>query len=266
MLELQGPNLARFSESLVGCGGASAALPLLREWLQSPNSFIGAIRRELDCDADHMVSKMEFRRWSKDGVLVAVLISMARARSSSASSDSELDAHDSEHVASADPPKPIVASSTAVAHENPAIRPQVEPPPNCPYPQWTAYKPAASGKSTVQAVTSGANDAIVVLKGPAFSDQCEERYQQWKSDMRTIAPRQVVDCGDFSAEINFFAMEICGRNIGMKQTLLMPVNQSNPCEKIIFMSQERFFCIAFLLQVCKPKLAAPCPRQQAMKW
>jgi hypothetical protein len=218
MLELQGPLRPPLLESLASCGGTAAALSLLHEWSHTPHNFVDAIRHDLDCNDDHMVSKMEFRRWAKDGVLVAVLASAARARAPTPplSSDSApaLDADEAAPAAAVTPAPTAGISGSIPALVLPA------PPPDCPFPQWIAYRPCTpktDAAAALAAAKSGAatSDKIVCLKGPAFSDQCEERYQIWRSNiMLACKHADIAGCDDASAELSFISMEIKGKQIG----------------------------------------------------
>jgi hypothetical protein len=231
MLELTGHGQTQPSEQWVECGGASA-LSCLQQWMRSPDAFCHAIRQDLDCNNDNLVSKMEFRRWSKDGVLVAAVksISLAAASAPTPATDAALVAHVDQPTPATPPAAPVSTVPALAALESgcaPALPSRISepvahidpptsdsghscgapalPPPNCPFSQWTAFK---QGKSKLE------TDRIMHLKGPSFSDQCEERYQQWKSDVRMNRCSHIVGCDDATAEINFLTMEIQGQIIG----------------------------------------------------
>ncbi len=219
VVELERAASPELSNAVAECGGSSAAALLLCQWMRSPHAFVGNVRHDLDCNSDHMVSKMEFRRWSKDGVLIALLTSMARARTPMSISSSKLVAvsHTDAHIpaaAAAAAAAAILAPAPAVAAHvcSSAPAPPPPPPPDCPYVQWTAFK---ARKSNGKLVSISAGDALVVMKGPAFSDQCEEFYQKWRLDMRGSRARPVAGFEDASAEINFITMEIQGKIIGI---------------------------------------------------
>ena len=208
------------SNAVAECGGSSAAALLLSQWMRSPHAFEEAVRQDLDCNSDHMVTKMEFRRWSKDGVLIALLSSLARAHTPMSFPSSQ-----SVAVSHTDAPIPAAAAATAAPAPAPAAAahvcssapaPPPRPPPDCPYVQWTAFKARNSNGNSVSTSTqSGAGDTLVVMKGPAFSDHCEECYQKWRLDLRASSARPVAGCEDASAEINFITMEIQGKSIGI---------------------------------------------------
>ncbi len=189
--------------ALAECGGASAAVSLLDQWTRSPDAFVHAIRQDLDCNNDCMVSKMEFRRWGSSGVLLAVLNSMARAGTATqAACDDAVPAACCPAAAPTPQPPPAV----------PAAPPP--PPPNCPFPIWTAHKPSKSQPESGSSASAGANADGSVLKGPGFSDQCEALYQAWRLDMKSSARMHVTGCAGGSAEVNFLAMEVKGPTIG----------------------------------------------------
>jgi hypothetical protein len=215
LLQLQSPIHPPLADSLVPCGGAAAAASLLHQWMRMPESFTEAVRLDLDCNDDHMVSKMEFRRWARDGVLVALLASAARARAPVQTSSSDAESEQEGGAAaptSAVTPAPKVSvggSAPAPALSAPAIP---APPPNCPYPQWIAYKKGSSKPD------AAADDKIIYMKGPAFSDQCEEHYQLWRSNLRSCQQASVAGCDDPTAKLGFFSMEIQGKQIGAIRT------------------------------------------------
>lgn len=241
MLELQGQLQPPLLESLASCGGAAAAASLLHEWTRSPHAFVDAVRRDLDCNDDRMVSKMEFRRWAKDGVLIAVLASAARARAATPPLSSDpppaLDADEAAPAAAAAPAPTASISGSTPAPVLPA------PPPDCPFPQWIAYKPSTSKLDAAAALAASksggavASDKIVCLKGPAFSDQCEERYQIWRSDMRACKHADIAGCDDASAELSFISMEIQGKQIGT----IIPARFPRNCHAVV---QEPLLCSA----------------------
>jgi len=226
MLQLEGQVQTQILEPLVDCGDPSAAKSLLQHWMRSPDAFCDAIRQDLDCNNDHMVSKMEFRRWSKDGVLAAALKSISVTGAVAPTTASE------PAIAPIDSPTPALAAleigctpvlfpppnPEPVAQTDSPTRPDhvpilaayasgtsaFAPPPQCPFSQWTAFKPGQSKLETDR----------ILLKGPAFSDQCEERYQQFKLNMRMSRHRHIIGCEDVTAEICFVAMEIQGQSIG----------------------------------------------------
>jgi hypothetical protein len=223
LVELQRASSPVLSNAFAEYGGSSAAALLLSQWMRSPDAFVGDVRHDLDCNSDQMVSKMEFRRWSKDGVLIALLSSIARARTPVSIPSSELVvvSHTDAHIPAAAtaaaailPPAPA-----AVAHVcSSAPAPPPPPPPDCPYVQWTAVKARKSnGNSVSISAQPDAGDALVVMKGPAFSDRCEEFYQKWRLDVRggCSSARPVAGCDDASAVINFITMEIQGKSIGI---------------------------------------------------
>jgi hypothetical protein len=199
--------------------------------MRSPDAFVGDVRHDLDCNSDQMVSKMEFRRWSKDGVLIALLGSIARARTQVSTPSSELGvvSHTDAHIPAAAAAAAAATATAAAAILAPAPAaaalvcssapaPPPLPPPDCPYVQWTAFKARKSnGNSVSTSAQPDAGDALVVIKGPAFSDHCEEFYQKWRLDVRGggSSARPVAGCDDVSAEINFITMEIQGKNIGI---------------------------------------------------
>ena len=206
MQQLKEQSLLPPTAALAECGGPSGAILLLDQWTRSPDAFVHAIRHDLDCNNDCMVSKMEFRRWAGSGVLLAVLNSMARAGTATeTASDDEAPPACCPAAAPATQPPPAVHAPTPQLHA-PALLP---PPPNCPFPIWTAHKQTKTQpESSLSASAEGS-----VLKGPGFSDQCEAHYQAWRSDMKSPTPRHVT-CTDGCAELNFLAMEVKGPTIG----------------------------------------------------
>lgn len=225
MLELQACARPQPADALADGSGGAAAASLLHQWMRAPDSFVEAIRQELDCNNDHMVSKMEFRRWAKGGVLVAVLNSMAHAAAITPMEPLQATSVPSSHstelasaTTSADSAS-ASASATAAPCGDSGAHVHHQPPPNCPFSQWTAYKPCKSNPDVAAANKADGSDRIIVLKGPAFSDQCEEHYNRWKLDARACKLRRIAGCEDASAELNFLTMEIQGQIIGISKKL-----------------------------------------------
>ncbi len=222
MLELQACAHPQLTDALANGRGGVAAASLLRQWMRAPDAFVEVIRQELDCNNDRMVSKMEFRRWAKDGVLIAVLNSMALAdattpteqlQATSAPSTHAIELTSATTAAAAASAATDAAAATTPCSEGAIMHPQ--PPPNCPFSQWVAYKPCKSKPDVAAANKADISDRIIVLKGPAFSDQCEEHYNRWKLDSRACKLRQLAGCEDASAELNFLTMEIQGEITGI---------------------------------------------------
>ncbi len=219
IVELQGAGSTPLTHALVDCGGASAAISLLGQWMRSPHAFVDAVRHDLDCNSDHMVSKMEFRRWSKDGVLIALLNTIAPAGTATPTPPSESLAvfHTHACIPAATAAGGLVlapAAAAPVCSSAPASQPP--PPPDCPYVQWTAHKAVSTSAQ------ADAGEKLVLLKGPAFSDHCEEFYQKWKLDPRASRARLIAGCEDTSAEINYVTMEIQGKSIGSWSKSCLP--------------------------------------------